>query len=84
MSTATASPIESVLVENRVFPPPAEFSRRSRIGSLDVGDCVAALRACAEKDGLEWRLLKTLTRALSQATLMLQKNTATRCYHITA
>ena len=37
MSTATASPIESVLVENRVFPPPAEFSRRSRIGSLDVG-----------------------------------------------
>jgi len=45
---------------------------------------VAALRACAEKDGLEWRLLKTLTRALSQATLMLQKNTATRCYHITA
>ncbi|MEG0141358.1 MAG: acetate--CoA ligase, partial [Comamonas sp.] len=33
MSTAT-SPIESVLVENRVFPPPADFAAKARISGM--------------------------------------------------
>ena len=30
-----AGRVASVMQESRVFPPPAEFSRRARIGSLD-------------------------------------------------
>ncbi|MBV8249313.1 MAG: hypothetical protein JO200_12780, partial [Comamonas sp.] len=31
---AATSPIESVLVENRVFPPPAEFAAKARISGM--------------------------------------------------
>lgn len=31
---STTSAIESVLVENRVFPPPADFAAKARIGSM--------------------------------------------------
>ena len=34
MSTAT-SPIESVLVENRVFPPPADFAAKARVSGME-------------------------------------------------
>ncbi len=46
MSTAT-SPIESVLVENRVFPPSAEFAAKARISSMEQ---YQALCAEAESD----------------------------------
>ena len=46
MSTAT-SPIESVLVENRVFPPPADFSAKAAVAGMDQ---YQALCAEAEKD----------------------------------
>jgi acetyl-CoA synthetase len=42
----TTSSIESVLREQRVFPPPAEFAARARLKAADV----AALRAAAERD----------------------------------
>ncbi|MFT4191896.1 MAG: acetate--CoA ligase [Comamonas sp.] len=41
------STIESVLVENRVFPPPAELAARARVGSLQAYE---ALRTEAEND----------------------------------
>ncbi|MDX4953963.1 acetate--CoA ligase [Delftia acidovorans] len=47
MSTATASPIESVLVENRVFPPPADFAAKARISGMEQ---YKALCAEAEND----------------------------------
>ena len=47
MSTATASPIESVLVENRVFPPPADFAAQARISGMEQ---YKALCAEAEND----------------------------------
>ena len=47
MSTATASPIESVLVENRVFPPPADFAAKARISGMEQ---YQALCAEAEND----------------------------------
>lgn len=46
MSTAT-SPIESVLVENRVFPPPAGFSAKAAVSGMDQ---YQALCTEAEKD----------------------------------
>lgn len=46
MSTAT-SPIESVLVENRVFPPPAGFSAKAAVSGMEQ---YQALCTEAEKD----------------------------------
>lgn len=46
MSVST-SPIESVLVENRVFPPPAEFAAKARISGMEQ---YQALCAEAERD----------------------------------
>ena len=47
----SSSQIESVLHENRVFDPPAEFSKNARIGSMDA---YHALVAEAESDDAEY------------------------------
>ncbi|WP_027013723.1 acetate--CoA ligase [Comamonas composti] len=45
--TTASSPIESVLVENRVFPAPAEFAAKARISGMEQ---YQALCAEAERD----------------------------------
>ena len=45
--SASTSPIESVLVENRVFPPPAGFAAKARIAGMEQ---YQALCAEAERD----------------------------------
>ena len=41
--SASTSPIESVLVENRVFPPPAGFAAKARIAGMEQYQALCAL-----------------------------------------
>ncbi len=55
--SASPSAIESVLVENRVFPPPAEFARAARISGMPAYQALCA-EAEADYEGFWARLAR--------------------------
>ena len=52
--------IQSVLIEERVFPPPAEFAESARVGSMAAYEAMAA-RARKDPDGFWAEVAKELT-----------------------
>ena len=52
MSESASQNIESILVENRVFPPPAEFAAQARVGSME--DYEALYKLSVENPDAFW------------------------------